>query len=147
MIIRQAQESDLPPLAILFDEYRQFYRSGAQVGQSYQFLRQRFAHSQTVIFVQIKDDALTGFILLYLSFSSIECQHYYILEDLYITPKYRRQGCAQQLIDTVILFAQEQKALRISLNTQKQNMQAKRLYERLGFSQDTKFDTYHYVMH
>lgn len=147
MIVRQAQEKDLQQLAHLFDEYRQFYHASPQLQQSYQFLKQRFLQAQTVIFIHVKDDEFTGFILLYLGFSSVECQHYYILEDLYITPQYRRQGCAQQLIDTAILFAKEQKALRISLSTQKKNLQSKRLYERLGFMQDVVFDQYHCFIH
>ena len=60
-----------------------------------------------------------------------------------MTPIYRRQGSAKQLIDTAILFAQQQNAMRISLETQKNNHQSHQLYEQMGFVRDSEFQTYH----
>ncbi|WP_151725585.1 GNAT family N-acetyltransferase, partial [Acinetobacter ursingii] len=96
-----------------------------------------------VIFIHVKDDVFTGFVLLYLGFSSVACSNYYILDDVYVTPIYRRQGSARQLIDTAILFARHESALRISLETQKTNVESQRLYESMGFIQDDAFLTYH----
>ena len=105
MIVRRATLEDLHPLAVLFDEYRQFYGASSNLKLSYQFLKQRFQNEESVIFIHGKDDVLTGFILLYMGFSSVACSTYYILDDVYVTPTYRRQGSAKQLIDTAILFA------------------------------------------
>lgn len=60
-----------------------------------------------------------------------------------MTPLYRRQGSARQLIDTAILFAQHENALRLSLETQKTNYQSHTLYESMGFVKDDEFQTYH----
>ena len=143
MIVRRATVEDLKPLAILFDEYRQFYGASSDLQRSFQFLKQRFENEESVIFIHVKDDVLTGFILLYLGFSSVACSTYYILDDVYVTPTYRRQGSAKQLIDTAILFAQHQNAQRISLQTQKNNYQSHELYEQMGFVKDNELQTYH----
>lgn len=69
-------------------------------------------------FIHFKDDVITGFIV-FLGFSSVHCSTYYILDDVYLTPAYRRQGIAKQLIDTAIHFLHNEKALLIHLETQK----------------------------
>lgn len=143
MIVRRAISEDLEKLAVLFDEYRQFYGSSSNIKESYQFLQQRFLNQQSVIFIHVKDDVITGFVVLYLGFSSLACSSYYILDDVYVTPIYRRQGSAKQLIDTAILFARHEKAIRISLETQKNNYHSHELYEQMGFVKDTEFQTYH----
>lgn len=143
MIVRRAQEEDLNQLAVLFDEYRQFYGASSNLDLSYHFLKQRFANKESVIFIHVKDHTFTGFVLLYLGFSSVACSTYYILDDVYVTPIYRRQGSAKQLIDTAILFARHENALRISLETQKNNYQSHQLYENMGFVKDDEFQTYH----
>ena len=143
MIVRRAEAQDLPKLNILFDEYRQFYGASSQLTLSLSFLEQRFRDNQTVIFINTKDDLFTGFILLYMGFSSVACSTYYILDDVYVSPAFRRQGAAKQLIDTAILFAKNENALRISLETQKNNEKSHRLYESIGFIKDDEFQTYH----
>lgn len=143
MIVRKATFEDLHLLAILFDEYRQFYGASSNLKLSQQFLQQRFENQQSVIFIHVKDEKITGFILLYLGFSSVACSKYYLLDDVYVTPIYRRQGAAKQLIDTAILFARHEDAIRISLETQKNNYQSHQLYESMGFMADSEFKTYH----
>jgi len=96
-----------------------------------------------VIFIHVKDEVFTGFVLLYLAFSSVSCETYYILDDVYVTPSYRNQGSAKQLIDTAILFARHENAQRISLETQKNNHLSHRLYEHMGFIRDDEFKTFH----
>ena len=143
MIVRRATLEDLQPLAVLFDEYRQFYGASSNLELSYQFIKQRFLNQESVIFVHVKDDIFTGFVLLYMGFSSVACSIYYILDDVYVTPIYRRQGSAKQLIDTAILFARHENAQRISLETQKNNYHSHQLYEQMGFVKDNEFQTYH----
>ncbi|OTG60683.1 GNAT family N-acetyltransferase [Acinetobacter sp. ANC 3903] len=143
MIVRRATLEDLHPLAVLFDEYRQFYGASSNLDLSYQYLKQRFENQESIIFIHVKDDVFTGFILLYLGFSSVSCSIYYILDDVYVTPIYRRQGSAKQLIDTAILFARHENAIRISLETQKTNYKSHQLYEKMGFVKDNEFQIYH----
>jgi len=143
MIVRRATKEDLNQLAVLFDEYRQFYGASTNINESYQFLKQRFENKESVIFVHVKDDVFTGFVVLYLGFSSVSCAKYYILDDVYVTPVFRRQGSAKQLIDTAILFARHEDAQRISLETQKNNYHSHQLYEQMGFVKDNSYQTFH----
>ncbi|RLZ09053.1 GNAT family N-acetyltransferase [Acinetobacter sp. 2JN-4] len=143
MIVKRATKEDLHQLAVLFDEYRQFYGASSDVVQSFQFLNHRFDNKDSVIFIHVKDEIFTGFVLLYLAFSSVACETYYVLDDVYVTPTYRKQGSAKQLIDTAILFARHENAQRISLETQKNNYQSHQLYEKMGFIHDDEFKTFH----
>ena len=77
--------------------------------------------------------------MLYLGFSSVACSTYYILDDVYVTPMFRRQGSAKQLIDTAILFAKQENALRISLETQTNNHESHRLYEKWDLFETVNF--------
>ena len=143
MIVKRANKEDLHQLAVLFDEYRQFYGASSNIEQSHKFLKHRFDNKESVIFIHLKDDVFTGFVLLYLAFSSVACETYYILDDVYVTPTYRKQGSAKQLIDTAILFARHENTQRISLETQKNNYQSHRLYEQMGFIRDDEFKIFH----
>ena len=143
MIVRRATLEDLEKLAVLFDEYRQFYGASSNLALSQKFLKLRLENEQSVIFIHVKDDVITGFVLLYLGFSSVACATYYILDDVYVSPPHRRHGSAKQLIDTAILFARHEKAIRITLETQKNNYQSHSLYEAMGFVADHEFKTYH----
>ena len=143
MIVKRAKKEDLHQLAVLFDEYRQFYGASSNIEQSHKFLKHRFDNKESVIFIHLKDDVFTGFVLLYLAFSSVACETYYILDDVYVTPSFRKQGSAKQLIDTAILFARHENAQRISLETQKNNSQSHRLYEQMGFIRDDEFKIFH----
>lgn len=143
MIVRKATQHDLEQLAVLFDQYRQFYGASSNTQQSYQFLKQRFENRESTIFISIKDESITGFIILYHGFSSSSCSSYYILDDVYVSPEFRRQGSAKQLIDTAILFAESENAIRISLQTPKDNFKSHALYEKMGFIKDDEYQTYH----
>ena len=143
MIVKRANKEDLHQLAVLFDEYRQFYGASSNIEQSHKFLKHRFDNKESVIFIHLKDDVFTGFVLLYLAFSSVACETYYILDDVYVTQSFRKQGSAKQLIDTAILFARHENAQRISLETQKNNYQSHRLYEQMGFIRDDEFKIFH----
>ncbi len=56
-----------------------------------------------------------------------------------LPPLFRRQGSAKQLIDTAILFAKQENALRISLETQSNNHESHRLYEKWGLLETVSF--------
>ncbi len=57
-VIRQATFDDLDKIAPLFDAYRQFYRQPADIDRARDFLRERFAHHESVIFVALDEKAL-----------------------------------------------------------------------------------------
>ena len=51
MIVRKATVDDLNQLAVLFDEYRQFYGASSNLNLSQQFLKERLENQESVIFI------------------------------------------------------------------------------------------------
>ncbi len=133
----------LDPLSELFDKYRQFYKQPSNKEQSKSFIRERIENQESVIFAAIdKDSKLLGFVQLYPSFSSITAQRKWILNDLYVSNKHRRQGVAKQLLNRVNQHAAETKAGSIFLETQVVNVPAQELYKSLGYRKEEAHYTY-----
>ena len=71
MPIIQATSENLVPLALLFDAYRVFYRKESDVDAAFQFLKERIANEESIIFIAIDEDkSIKGFVQLYPLFSS-----------------------------------------------------------------------------
>lgn len=142
MEIRPATRADIDALALLFDAYRQFYDQPSDVAGATAFLRARFDHQQSSIFVADTYGTLIGFTQLYPSFSSTRMATIFILNDLFVTPDARQQGTASALLRAAADFARAQGALRLSLSTAHDNLAAQALYEHMGWTRDTAFRTY-----
>ena len=69
--IRQAVLADLVDIAPLFDSYRQFYGKESNLDAAQQFLRDRFNHGESTIFLAFDGAKPIGFTQLYPSFSSV----------------------------------------------------------------------------
>jgi ribosomal protein S18 acetylase RimI-like enzyme len=69
----------------------------------------------------------------------------WILNDLYVSADYRKQGIGAALIDTAMNFAREDSAAYLALSTAVDNYTAQSLYEAIGFVKqqpDTAFFDY-----
>ena len=142
LVIRQATVSDLDGLVPLFDGYRRFYRQASEPDRIQKFLRDRFEHNQSVIFVAVKDGTAVGFTQLYPSFSSGALARIFILNDLYVDPGARLIGTASALLQTAAEYGRRVGALRLVLSTEVTNMPSQSLYEKLGWKKNTEFCTY-----
>jgi hypothetical protein len=69
--VRQAVLADLEELAALFDQYRQFQGQASDVAAACSFLRERFDHGESVLFICHEGATAVGFAQLYPSFSSV----------------------------------------------------------------------------
>lgn len=141
-LIRQEQ---LAELAVLFNQYRVFYRQISDLKAAKQFLEERFQRQDSVILVAKDDARLVGFTQLYPSFSSVSLKQIWILNDLFVTDLFRRRGVAQRLLSAAEKHARLTYAARIVLSTQVTNTIAQKLYESRGYVRDTEF--YHYALH
>ncbi len=144
VMVTQAQPSDIAVLAPLFDGYRVFYNQASDAQAAQQFLYDRLANNESVIFIARHDDAAVGFTQLYPSFSSVVMQRIWILNDLFVLPTARGQGVAEALLRRAAQFAKETQAKRLVLSTAIDNIAAQRLYEKLGWQRDTMF--FHYEL-
>ncbi|EOQ89350.1 acetyltransferase (GNAT) domain protein [Leptospira yanagawae serovar Saopaulo str. Sao Paulo = ATCC 700523] len=144
MNIRLANFKDLSKLAELFDLYRQFYGQQSNVGGANKFLLDRMEHGQSIIFLaeDPKTEGLAGFTQLYPVFSSISMQRSYLLNDLYVKPDYRKQGIAKLLINEAKSFTKTFGGKGLELSTSRHNKDARSLYGKEGFLEETEFLTY-----
>jgi GNAT superfamily N-acetyltransferase len=97
--VRQATIFDLDLLIPLFDLYRQFYRRPSDPDLARRFLRERFEHNESIVFLaMLGNDAAVGFTQLFPSFSSAAAARIFILNDLFVLPEARRMGAGSQLL-------------------------------------------------
>lgn len=141
--VRQAVLSDLDALTPLFDQYRQFQGQGADPDAARAFLRERFDHGESVIFLARDGTMPAGFAQLYPSFSSVALSRVYVLNDLYVHASCRRRGVAARLLSAVEGYAWSLGAARLTLNVARDNRSAQRLYEAQGWQQDDQFFMLH----
>ncbi|HEV8144835.1 MAG TPA: GNAT family N-acetyltransferase [Bryobacteraceae bacterium] len=144
--LRQATISDLEILEPLFDAYRQFYRKPADLDLARQFLRERFQHNQSIIFLALQGDSGIGFTQLYPSYSSASAARILILNDLFVAPQARRKRVGSMLLAAAARFGEEIGVVRLTLTTEATNTQAQALYESEGWVQQTDFYTYNLAL-
>ena len=137
--VRQAVLSDIEAVALLFDEYRQFYGRESNVDAGRRFLLSRFNHGDSVIFIAANDGEPIGFTQLYPSFSSLSLARIFVLNDLYVKPSARRVGAAQQLLNAAAEYARTVGAAWLTLSTAVTNESAQALYEKNGWQRDHEF--------
>jgi GNAT superfamily N-acetyltransferase len=84
-----------------------------------------------------------GFTQLYPSFSSVSMARVFVLNDLFVAPTARRLGVGEALLAAAADHARQLGAVRLSLNTDVQNLPAQALYESMGWARDQKYFAYH----
>lgn len=144
--LNQATLADLDDLSMLFDGYRQFYGKASDLPAARAFLRQRFEHGESTLFIARQDGAAVGFCQLYPSFSSVSLARTFILNDLFVLPNARRAGVGQALLDAAIGYGKTLGAVRLTLSTAISNEQAQALYQAAGWARDQQFYVYHYAL-
>lgn len=133
MNIVRAEEGHIPEIGRLFDLYRQFYECDADLELATNFIRDRLANNESVIFVAEEGESLKGFTQLYESFCSVEVMKIFILYDLYVDADVRNGGVGAKLMNAATDFARENGAGRLDLLTAKDNYPGQHLYEKLGY--------------
>ena len=142
--VRQALSADIDALARLFDDYRCFYNKASDLPAARQFLQDRLSRGESTLFIAHDGQEALGFTQLYPSFSSVSLARVYILNDLFVVQGHRRTGVGRELLLAATEFAKAQGAVRVSLNTDIRNLQAKQTYEALGWKRDLEFQAYHF---
>lgn len=141
--IRQAVLPDLDALAPLFNQYRESQGKAGDLAGARAFLRARFDHAESVVFIAHDETAAVGFAQLYPSFSSVSLARVFVLNDLFVHAAARRKGVAAKLLAAVEQFAWSLDAARVTLNVARENKAGQALYEGLGWHQDVQFFMYH----
>ena len=143
MTVRPAQPADRAQLARLFDQYRQFYQQPPDLPLAQDFIAERLANHDSVIFVaSVEPQTLVGFTQLYPTLCSVSAAKIYVLYDLFVAPPARGHGVARALMQAAQAYAQQTGAVRLELATARTNVQAQALYESLGWVRDQEFFRY-----
>lgn len=145
MRIIKATLEHLDLLTPLFVTYREFYGEPALLDASRTFLEKRLRREESVIYLALSvddDQKLLGFCQLYPSFSSLSLKRVWILNDIYVAENARRQLVADHLIRTAKKMARQTQAIRMRASTSSNNQVAQKVYESIGFREDTQFRNY-----
>ncbi len=147
MHIRRAVVTELELVALLFDDYRQFYGQPTDIDAARLFLSERFRNDESVIFLATQTNgSAVGFTQLFPSFSTVSMARTFVLNDLYVIPGARRGGVGAQLLAAAAQYARMAGAIRLTLSTAIDNSDAKALYVSQGWKQDEAFDVFHLTL-
>jgi ribosomal protein S18 acetylase RimI-like enzyme len=142
--IVRAAIGDLDDLVPLFDGYRQFYGRRSDLPGARQFLAERIARDESVIYLaRTGAREAAGFTQLYPSFSSVSLQPLWILNDLFVRSDVRGGGVGRALLERARQHAVETGAKGLVLSTGVTNKAAQALYESCGWQRDDEFFEYH----
>jgi ribosomal protein S18 acetylase RimI-like enzyme len=145
-IVKASQEIS-GQVAELFDSYKQFYGQPSDLVGATRFIGERLKTDESVIYVALADESESvsgpvGFVQLYPVYSSISMKRAWILNDLYVKPEARTAGIGRKLMKRCEELARDSGAAYLALETAKDNLVAKELYESLGYIKDVEFDHY-----
>ncbi|WP_131108350.1 GNAT family N-acetyltransferase [Pseudomonas sp. Sample_10] len=144
----RADASHIDIIAPLFDAYRVFYRQPTNLPLSRDFIAERIARDESVIFIAVDSDgAALGFVQMFPTFSSIDAHRTWLLGDLFTTQDARGKGVGTLLMNTARDFARLSGAKGMTLETATDNFSAQRLYESLGYVRDGGYYTYCLDLH
>lgn len=141
--VRQAALPDLDAVAELFDQYRCFQGRPSDRAAARSFIRERFDHGESIVFIAHDGATPVGFAQLYPSFSSVSLARVFVLNDLFVAEAGRRQGIGSKLLAAVENCAVSLDATRITLNVARANTGAQALYEARGWVRDDQFFMVH----
>lgn len=147
LTVKTASMADLNSIAVLFNQYREFYEQGSDLALATEFIQQRMQNAESVIL--LAEDAqgkALGFCQLYPSFCSVEAKPIYSLYDLFVLPEHRANGIGRNLLLNAEALAKRNGKCRMDLTTAKNNLKAQSVYESLGWKRDDIFYAYNKVI-
>ncbi|MEY2366091.1 GNAT family N-acetyltransferase [Lysinibacillus capsici] len=137
-MVTQQTMGDVVPL---FNAYREFYGQSSDLQQAEQFIQERVMGAESIIFLAYLEEEPVGFAQLFPVFSSVAMKRAFLLNDLFVAKQARKQGVAQALMEQSFIYCQQEDARYMMLETARDNVQAQKLYEKMGMTID---DTVYY---
>lgn len=132
-MIQPATINHLNELSILFDAYRQFYNKGSDIESAKLFLADRMNNNESKIFIAFEGEEVVGFIQLYPLFSSTRMKRFWILNDLFVSSRWRGKGFSKALIEEAKELCYQTDACGMLLETSVINEIGNILYPSMGF--------------
>lgn len=132
MVTQQTMRDVVP----LFNAYREFYGQSSDLQQAEQFIQERVMGAESIIFLAYLEEEPVGFAQLFPVFSSVAMKRAFLLNDLFVAKQARKQGVAQALMEQCYSYCQQEDARYMMLETARDNVQAQKLYEKMGMTID-----------
>jgi GNAT superfamily N-acetyltransferase len=126
----------LDDLSSLFDAYRVFYEQPSDLKRAKEFLKNRIANEEAIVFMAYLDKKAIGFTQLFPSFSSVSMKPLLILNDIYVDKDFRQKGIGEALLVHAQEYCSQLNYKGLALETATDNA-AQQLYEKLGWEKDT----------
>ncbi|MFT3805936.1 GNAT family N-acetyltransferase [Arenimonas sp.] len=136
LTVRRMEAGDVDRVAPLFDGYRRFYGQPTDLPRAAAFLRERLDRDESVVLFAERAGEALGFTQLYPIFSSVGTDRVWLLNDLFVADTARRLGVGEALLFAARDFGQSRGALRLVLETTRDNQIAQALYRKLGWQAD-----------
>ncbi|PKF50475.1 GNAT family N-acetyltransferase [Enterovibrio nigricans] len=142
-VINRADMSDLDEIVTLYEKYLSFYKVDISNKNPLDYLKERLRNDESIIYFAVTDDnEFAGFTQLYPLYCSLAMQRVWLLYDLYVDEKFRKEGVGQLLLERADQLAEETNSAFIMLSTATDNIKAQHLYEKSGYEKDVDFYTY-----
>ncbi|KLN59256.1 hypothetical protein WH96_18225 [Kiloniella spongiae] len=136
--IFRAKSEHVKKISSVFDLYRQHYGETSDLKTCGQFLGDRLAANEAIIFfAQNTEGQAIGFVLAYPIFCAVPFRRDLFLGDLYVLETERNRGIGRKLLQSMKEHAAQINSKGTLLATEIDNVQAQELYESLGFKHDT----------
>ena len=132
-MVTQQTMGDVVPL---FNAYREFYGQSSDLQQAEQFIQERVMGAESIIFLAYLEEEPVGFAQLFPVFSSVAMKRAFLLNDLFVAKQARKLGVAQALMEQCYSYCQQEDARYMMLETARDNVQAQKLYEKMGMTID-----------
>ncbi|SCF47181.1 GNAT family N-acetyltransferase [Micromonospora mirobrigensis] len=117
----------------LFDEYRVHYGQPPSLDVTRSWLHDQITAGRLSAVAALRADEVCGFVTVTVMPASLRLGTVWSIRDLFVPPRHRRGGVANALLRHVIGEARAAGALRVSLQTETDNVPALTLYAGLGF--------------
>ena len=132
--VRAAVDADVPAILALIRDLAEFEQLAHLVRATEGDLRRALFGTPPTAEVLIAecDGEIAGFALFFHNFSTFLGRRGLWLEDLYVSPVFRRRGCAQALLRRLAAIAAERDCGRFEWAVLDWNVDAIRFYEALG---------------
>ena len=131
--IKKATTEDVTRVVLLFDEYRKFYKQASDMEAAADFLQERLAKNESVIFSAFVNETAVGFCQLFPIFSSVGLKRAWLLNDLYVNETARGQGVAAALLQKAKEWGIKTNSGWLLLQTGADNYTAQSVYEKNGW--------------
>lgn len=136
--ILRAKPEDVGKIAPLFDAYRVFYKQESNIAAALVFLNKNLSQDLSIVLMALWEGQIIGFTQLYRTYSSVSMQAFFILNDLYVLPEFRRKGAGEKLLKGAKELCGKLRFKGLALETANDNP-AQQLYEKLGWRKDVDY--------